>query len=230
MRVIVGGCGYVGSAVAEQLSRRSTVDVVVIDTDPRSFDRLGSAFNGETLTGDVIDREVLEAAGIAGADALVAVTRSDNTNLMAVELATHLYDVPRTVARLFNPANESVYSRLGVAYVSATDVIAKLFLNEVRDDALRLHVLLDDPDDEVEVVDLDIAESGDGLSVAELEALGQLRITAITRDGRVLIPTGEDHLRTDDVVTAAVRTRLARRLAGVIRTGTSPASGRGASA
>ncbi len=230
MRVIVGGCGYVGSAVAEQLSRRATVDVVVIDTDPRSFDRLGSAFNGETLTGDVIDREVLEAAGIAGADALVAVTRSDNTNLMAVELATHLYDVPRTVARLFNPANESVYSRLGVAYVSATDVIAKLFLNEVRDDALRLHVLLDDPDDEVEVVDLDLSESADGLSVAELEALGQLRITAITRDGRVLIPTGEDRLRTDDVVTAAVRTRLARRLAGVIRTGTSPAAGRGASA
>jgi hypothetical protein len=114
--------------------------VVVIDVDPLAFDRLGSGFNGETIVGDCTDRDVLEQAGVQRADGLIAVTRSDNANLMAVEIATHLYDVPRTIARLFNPEREEVYRKLGVRYVSSTGTIAKLFLNEFQDESYPLHV------------------------------------------------------------------------------------------
>jgi len=214
MLIIVGGCGYVGSAIAERFSTGRDDDIVVIDNDPKAFDRLGSAFNGDTVVGDVTDRDTLEQAGIADADGFMAVTRSDNTNLMAVEIATQLYGVERSVARLFNPGNADVYRRLGVSYVSATDVVAKLFLNEFRG-ALPLHVLF--PDQDVSVVDLQVDIGGHGMTVAEFESHGPVRITALQRSGRVSIPADREVLRRGDVVTAAVGPSSARGLAPLVR-------------
>lgn len=213
--IIVGGCGYVGSAIAERLALEQSDDVVVVDNDPRSFDRLGSTFNGETVTGSVTDRDVLEQAGIADADGLIAVTRSDNTNLMAVQIATHLYRVPRTVARLFNPDNEDVYRKLGVAYVSSTGTIAKLFMNEFRGDAFPLHVLFDA--ENISIVDLTIDSGGHGMTVAEFEACGPVRLSAVQREDRVIIPDGTERLEAGDVVTTALRTTAAEGLIGLVR-------------
>jgi len=213
MLIIVGGCGNVGSAVATRLSADSD-DVVVIDSEPRAFDRLGTTFNGETVVGSVTDRDVLEQAGIADADGFIAVTRSDNTNLMAVEIATHLYGVRRSVARLFNPDNEEVYRRLGVSYVSSTGAIAKLFLNEFRG-RLPLHVMF--PEEDVSVVDLEVDSGGHGLSVAEFEAHGPIRVTAFQRDGRVRIPDEREVLQRGDVVTAAVGPSSARNISPLVR-------------
>jgi trk system potassium uptake protein len=214
MLIIVGGCGFVGSAIAERFSVGRDDDIVVIDSDPKAFDRLGTAFNGETVVGSVTDRDTLEQAGIADADGFIAVTRSDNTNLMAVEIATQLYGVRRSIARLFNPANADVYRRLGVSYVSSTDVVAKLFLNEFRG-ALPLHVLF--PDQDVSVVDLEVDTGGHGLSVAEFESHGPVRITALQRAGRVSIPDEREVLQRGDVVTAAVGPVSARGLAPLVR-------------
>jgi trk system potassium uptake protein len=77
---------------------------------------------------------------VAAPTGMLAVTRFDNANLMAVEIATHLYGVPRTVARLFNPERETVYRKLGVRYVSGTGILAKLFLNEFREGTFPHHV------------------------------------------------------------------------------------------
>jgi trk system potassium uptake protein len=214
MLIIVGGCGYVGSAIAERFAADRENDVVVIDSEPRAFDRLGSSFNGDTVVGSVIDRDVLEQAGIGDADGFVAVTRSDNTNLMAVQIARRLYGVPRSIARLFNPDNEEVYRRLGISYVSSTGVIAKLFDNEFRD-ALPLHVMF--PDEAHTVVDLEVDAGGHGMTVEEFESHGPVRITALQRDGRVLIPAGSSLLERGDVVTTAVDDHAVRGLAGLVR-------------
>jgi trk system potassium uptake protein len=213
--IIVGGCGYVGSAIAERFSLERSDDVVVIDNDPRSFDRLGSTFNGETVTGSVTDRDVLERAGIADADGLIAVTRSDNTNLMAVQIARHLYRVPRTVARLFNPDNEHVYRKLGIAYVSSTGTIAKLFMNEFAGNAFPLHVLFDA--DDVSVVDLTVDSGGHGMTVTEFERRGPVRLSALERDGRIIIPDGTERLEVGDIVTTALRESAAEGLVGLVR-------------
>lgn len=215
MHIIVGGCGQLGAEIAEQLSQDSHTDVVVLDTDPRTFDRLGSAFNGETLVGDVTDRDVLEQAGVHYADGLFAVTRSDNANLMTVEIATHLYNVPRTIARLFNPDREEVYRKLGVRYVSSTGTLAKLFLNEFEEESYPLHVHFTDSD--VAMVDLEIDTGGHALSVEEFELDGLLRVAAVRRGSRVFIPDRTDRLERDDVVTAAMKPAAARRIAELVR-------------
>jgi trk system potassium uptake protein TrkA len=210
VHLIVGGCGRLGSDIAEQLSGNDDHDVVVVDVDRTAFDRLGGAFNGETVLGNVTDRDTLEQAGIARADGLLAVTRFDNANLMAVQIADHLYGVPRTVARLFNPERESVYRKLGVRYVSGTGILGKLFLNEFREDALPHHILL--PDDEVEVVDLRLGPNAHGMTVEDFELDGRLRIAAVTRAERSRIPEPEDRLERGDVVTAAATRGVRRQL------------------
>jgi trk system potassium uptake protein len=215
VHIIIGGCGRLGAEIAERLSVDSETDVVVTDIDPLAFDRLGSAFNGETVVGDCTDRDVLEQAGIQRADGLIAVTRFDNANLMSVEIATHLYDVPRTIARLFNPEREEVYRKLGVRYVSSTSMIAKLFLNEFREESYPLHVAFTDTD--VAVVDLEIDTGGHGTTVEDFEIDGRLRIAAVRRGARVFIPDRTDRLERDDIVTAAMKPTAHRTIHGLVR-------------
>jgi trk system potassium uptake protein len=215
VHIIIGGCGRLGAEIAERLSTDGETDVVVTDIDPLAFDRLGSAFNGETVIGDCTDRDVLEQAGIQRADGLIAVTRFDNANLMSVEIATHLYDVPRTIARLFNPEREEVYRKLGVRYVSSTSTIAKLFLNEFREESYPLHVAFADTD--VAVVDLEIDTGGHGTTVEDFEIDGRLRIAAVRRGARVFIPDRSDRLERDDIVTAAMKPTAHRTIHGLVR-------------
>ena len=215
MHIIVGGCGRLGAEIAEQLSDDPDNDIVVVDVDTLAFDRLGSAFNGETIIGDVTDRDVLERAGVDRADGMLAVTRFDNANLMAVEIATHLYGVPRTVARLFNPERETVYRKLGVRYVSGTGILAKLFLNEFREGTFPHHVHFRHGD--VEVVDLHIGPGGHGVTVADFELDGKLRIAAIQRGPRTFVPHPEDRLERGDVVAAALRRGIYRKVAPLLQ-------------
>lgn len=207
MHIIVGGCGRVGAELAEQLSTDPEVDVVAVDVDPTAFERLGSAFNGETLIGDITDRDVLEQAGAARGDVLMAATRSDNANLMAVEIGTVLYGIPTAIARLFDPDREDVYRRLGVSYVSGTGILVELFLNQIRSDGLPRHVHFRHGN--VAIVDLTIGPEGAGCRVSELEREGRLRVAAVQRGTDVWVPDGDDRLEPGDVVTAAVRRGIA---------------------
>ncbi|MFP5310560.1 MAG: potassium channel family protein [Actinomycetes bacterium] len=215
MHIIVGGCGRLGAEIAERLSDDQDNDVVVVDTDPLAFDRLGSAFNGETVVGDVTDRDVLEQAGISGAEGLIAVTRFDNANLMAVEIADHLYGVPRTVARLFNPEREQVYRKLGVRYVSGTGILAKLFLNEFKEETFPHHLHF--PRGDVAVVDMTVGPGAHGMTVTDFELDGKLRVAAVTRAGRVLIPAPDTRLERADIVTAAAKRGVYRKVEALLQ-------------
>lgn len=215
MHIIVGGCGRLGAEIAEQLSDDPDNDIVVVDVDPLAFDRLGSAFNGETVIGDVTDRDVLERAGVDRAEGVLAVTRFDNANLMAVEIANHLYGVPRNVARLFNPERESVYRKLGIRYVSGTGILAKLFLNEFREGTFPHHVHFSYG--EIEVVDLRIGSSGHGLTVEDLELDGKLRVAAVQRGQRTFVPRASDRLEREDLVAASMTRGAFRKVAHLLQ-------------
>jgi trk system potassium uptake protein len=102
-----------------------------------------------------------------------------------------------------------------VRYVSSTNTIAKLFLNEFREESYPLHVEFVDSD--VAVVDLEVDTGGHGLTVEEFEQDGLLRIAAVRRGTRVFIPDRTDRLERDDVVTAAMKPTAHRRLTELVR-------------
>ncbi len=121
MYFIIAGCMTIGASLAQILSEENH-DVVVIDSDPKNLEALGSGFNGVTITGMPMDEDVLRNAGIQQADALAAVTRDDNMNIMIAQVAQNLFHVPRVITRLYSPEREQVFRAMGMTTVCPTSL------------------------------------------------------------------------------------------------------------
>jgi trk system potassium uptake protein TrkA len=134
MKVIILGCGRVGSRLAQLLEAEGH-QVSIIDPDPEAFDRLPETFQGTTTLGTGIDADVLKAAGIEDADAFAAVTNFDNTNIMACQVAKEIFGVNNVLARIYDPGRESLYHELGLETVCPTTLVSTtardLLLNNV---------------------------------------------------------------------------------------------------
>ena len=100
--------------------------VTVLDNDAYSFRRLPSTFKGTAIVGNGLDQEVLKKAGIEQADAFVAVTQGDNRNVMASQIAKHIFNVPRVVCRVYDPLRRDLYSTLGLEAFSPTTIFAQM--------------------------------------------------------------------------------------------------------
>jgi trk system potassium uptake protein TrkA len=126
MKVIIMGCGRVGAHLAVALDREGH-DVTILDTSSEAFSRrLPADFQGRALVGNGIDIDALRRAGIADADGFVAVTQGDNRNVMAAQIAQHVFNVPRVVCRIYDPIREEIYHTLGIETISPTKVGAQL--------------------------------------------------------------------------------------------------------
>jgi trk system potassium uptake protein TrkA len=125
MNVVIMGCGRVGAELAAMLDREGH-QVTVLDIDPDSFSQLPPDFSGKRVVGNGIDQDVLERVGVGEADAFVAVTPGDNRNVMASQMARHLFGVRKVVCRIFDPIREEMYHDLGMETMSPTRVVARL--------------------------------------------------------------------------------------------------------
>ncbi|RLT28526.1 MAG: TrkA family potassium uptake protein [Chloroflexi bacterium] len=125
MRVVIMGCGRVGSTLAARLEHEGN-SITVIDTDPYSFRRLPSDFQGETLVGSGYDESVLEAAGVQEADAFFALTQGDNRNLLGSQIAKHIFGVKVVVARVSDPFRGEIFANLGLRTFSPTNIGAQM--------------------------------------------------------------------------------------------------------
>ena len=128
MHIIIVGCGRVGSQLAISLSSVGH-NVVIVDKNPKSFSRLGSAFNGITITGVGFDPEVLKRAGIERADALAAVTSGDNSNIMTSQVAKRVFKVPRVVTRIYDPERANIFKQFGLQTICTSLISADIFQN-----------------------------------------------------------------------------------------------------
>jgi trk system potassium uptake protein TrkA len=152
MKVIVMGCGRVGAHLAGFLVDRGN-QVTVVDRDPKAFLLLGGEFvesdeaggpgagserilrtpSGiRCILGVGIDEEVLGAAGIEGAEALVAVTDNDYANIMASLMAKEIYQVPRVIARITDPQRERIFHETGIETICPTTLGARSIVEQLE--------------------------------------------------------------------------------------------------
>ena len=178
-------------------------DVSIIDDRPGTFKALGSTFNGPTHFGRPIDIRLLKEAGIEFADAFVAVTNSDNTNVMSVELAKRVFGVPRTLARLDEPGRAESYRALDISYVAGAQLTANVIFERVIEEEFEYHVTFSGGD--VEIVEMVIGPIAEPLTIENLEVENQLRVAAVRRGETTHIPHGSFSLREHDLVVAAAR-------------------------
>jgi len=130
MNVVIMGCGRVGAQLASLLDAEGH-KVTVLDVDAYSFRRLPSTFGGTALVGDGTDEEMLKKAGIAEADAFVAVTQGDNRNVMGAQIVKHVFNVPKVICRIYDPLRKDVYEALGLEAISPTTVFAQLLRDKL---------------------------------------------------------------------------------------------------
>jgi len=131
MNVIIMGCGRVGAQLASMLDAEGH-KVTIMDVEPYSFRRLPTTFNGLAMVGNGLEEESLKKAGIEEADVFVTVTQGDNRNVMACQIAKHIYQVPKVVSRIYDPIREEMYHNLGIESISPTKVVAELLKERIE--------------------------------------------------------------------------------------------------
>ena len=195
MRVIIMGCGRVGSDLTVQLAEAGH-DVAIIDKRPQAFDRLPPGFNARTFVGLGFDRDILESAGIKEADAFVAVSSGDNSNIVSARVALEHYHVPKVIARIYDPRRADIYERLNIPTVATTrwgvkQIQLMLFHDrtELREsmgggDLLRMRV--------------PVPHHLVGKSPTSLNVEGKILVAGVSRGGGGFIPTISSRLQDGD--------------------------------
>ncbi len=201
MKIIVMGCGRVGSQVSLLLVRQGH-DVTVIDHDDNALARLGQDFKGRVVHGLGFDRTVLVEAGVETAEGFIAASSSDNANIVAARTARNIFRVPRVVARLYDPVRAEVYQRLGLATISSTQWGAERIVEVVTH--TDLDVLQVFGEGGTTMVRVEVPSRLIGYRVTQMNIPGEVLVTAITRDDHTFIPVTGTEFREGDVIYLAV--------------------------
>jgi trk system potassium uptake protein TrkA len=209
MRTIVIGCGRVGSALAVRLTGEGH-DVRVVDRDPKARRLLPANFAGEWHQGNGYNRTVLERAGVEHADAFVAVTSGDNSNIVAARVAKDVYRVPHVIARIYEPRRARIYRQLGIPTVSS--VVWTVGRIHQMLTHRHLEPELTFGNGETLLVRSKLPDYLAGRPLHDLEVDTEIRVIELTRNGRSAIPEPEAVAAPDDLVTFAVAAGALSRL------------------
>lgn len=131
MKILIMGCGRVGARLAGLLDGMG-YRVTILDANSYSFRRLPSGYRGTALVGNALDEEAMKRAGIEGTDVFVALTQGDNRNIMACQIAKHIFNVPRVICRIYDPLRHEIYNNLGVETFSPTVIFADLLKEKLQ--------------------------------------------------------------------------------------------------
>ena len=197
MHLVIMGCGRVGAELTVQLARAGH-SVAIVDKRRTAFDRLPPGFDAQTIVGIGFDREVLEEAGIKDADAFIAVSNGDNSNIVSARIAREEYAVEKVIARIYDPRRADIYERLNIPTVSTVRWAAKqvqylLFHGrETMRDSLAggslTHLQVELPDHLV------------GKKVESVTSDGEVEVIGVDRGGTGFIPKADSTFQDGDVV------------------------------
>ncbi|MEL7625581.1 MAG: TrkA family potassium uptake protein [Anaerolineaceae bacterium] len=213
MKIIIIGSGRVGSGLAKNLSLQG-VDVSVIDNDPETFKALGKSFKGQTFVGMAFDQKVLQAAGIEHADALAAVTTTDEINLVAARMAKTVYKVPSVAARVYEPQKAKIYRRLGIQTVSPVTLgierLSSMLVNSNLDIERNIGA------GQVVLVDVNVNYRLAGKTPADVNIPGEIQVVAFTRNGKTSLVNAAVIFKIGDLlhlfVTSASKNKISELL------------------
>lgn len=202
MYIIIVGAGKVGYFLSKRLAADKHT-VVIIEKDAAVCETIAKGVDFLVVRGDGCEPRQLEEAGISRADVVAAVTGEDEDNLVICQLAKEKFKVSRTVARINDPSNESVFSRLGIDVpIDATSILAKIIEEEVSfSDFINL---MSFKRGKLAIVRVDLPTDSPVInkSLQELQLPPDSVLVSIIRGDEVIIPKGNTVLLAQDDVIA----------------------------
>lgn len=204
MYVVINGGGKVASYLARQLLNNGHA-VAVIEKREEIAQKLVSELPGDPLIihGDGCDSIYQEDAGVSRADVFVAATGDDDDNLVACQLAKIAFGVPRSVARVNNPKNESIFHALGIEAISSTTIISRLIEEEATVGDIRTLMALRKGN--MAIVEIELPTDRCVVcnkQVQELNLPVDCLIVALVRGDDTIPVHGDTEMQPGDVVIA----------------------------
>ncbi len=206
MHIIILGCREVGQSIARHFAAEGHA-LVVVDEDPENLQNLAESLDVQTLCGVGSHPSILEAAGADQADMLIAVTPSDELNMVACQMAHALFQVPKKIARI----RELSYLKLVGSHVySATNLPVDVVISPELEVAAAIEKTLEVPgafdaqsfaQERLMLVGVRLGQQAPilGEKLARWPHLGvRFEALVLFRDERLLLPDGEDHLEPGD--------------------------------
>ncbi|PHU39393.1 Trk system potassium transporter TrkA [Pseudobutyrivibrio ruminis] len=215
LKIIIVGCGKVGRTLVDRLSKEGH-DIVVIDENQDRIDNLTNLYDIMGIQGNGASYSTQVEAGINDADLIIAVTNSDELNLLCCTIAKQMGDCA-SIARVRNPdySKEISYlqEKLGLVMIINPELEAAREISSILSLPSTLEVS-SFAHGQAEMVEFKIEEGNvlDGLAIKDLHRTisSKVLITAVKRGSEVIIPTGDFILQTNDIVCAVGARRFAR--------------------
>jgi len=205
MYIIVVGGGRVGYYLARALLEEGH-EVLIMEKDARICEAINDELGSICFRGDGCEVATLAEVGTERADMLVAVTGDDEDNLVACQVAKHQFNVPRTIARIRNPRNATLFKKLGVdVTVSSTNVILEYIEEKVPTHPLTRLLAIEDSGLEIVEIKIPPDASTVGKSIRELSIPPETTLALVIREkGKNRIPTLNTVLRAGDRIIALI--------------------------
>jgi trk system potassium uptake protein len=201
LHVVIVGCGRVGSGLAARLVHAGYT-VAVIDRRPEAFRRLAADLPVQRLAGVGFDRDTLKQAGVERATALAAVTNGDNSNIVIARVARERFEVPRVLARIYDPRRAAIYERLGITTVATVRWTIEQVLQRLTPSDET--VSWTDPSARVLLVERELPPAWAGRRVSDVELPGVARVVGLSRLGSGIVLAPDHVAQEGDVVYVAV--------------------------
>ena len=200
MFIIIAGGGKVGYNLAKGLIAEGH-EVALIEKDKARHQELADEFGESVVYGDASDAFVLKQAGTNRCELLVAASGNDEDNLIICQMAKIVYMVPKTLARVNDPKNETLFTMLGIDLtVNTTNMISALIGHKVGTSFLTELLSFRN----AEIVQIEVPEGSPvlGKTVKELELPKDSLLIAAIRNEQVQVLKGESMLQAGDTVIA----------------------------
>ena len=203
MKVVIAGAGAVGTFVGSDLLA-SNHEVLIIERNPDLVARLRPSSEVDIYLGDACEVSVLDDAGIADADVMVAATGEDQVNLVISLLAKQEFSVPRVVARINEPRNKWLFNESWGVDVSVSTPHLLTALIEEAFSVGSFVRLLELGGGGAQLIEVTLADESpaNGRSVMDLAVPRDATLVAVLRDGHVIVPRGDTVLDGGDEVVA----------------------------
>ncbi|MEO8288563.1 MAG: TrkA family potassium uptake protein [Chloroflexota bacterium] len=202
MYILIVGGGKVGYYLTKTLVNEG-YEVLLIEKNPKKVAVYGERFGSVVVEGDGAELGTLEAAGAARADVVVAVTGDDEDNLVVCQTAKKLFNVPRTIARVNNPKNEEIFKKLGIdVTVSSTNLLLSIIEQEIPERGLVHLMTLKHGQIALVEATVEKAASVVGKSLSQIQFPPDVVVSAVVRDGSMILPNGDTILNAEDEIIA----------------------------
>jgi trk system potassium uptake protein TrkA len=197
MRVIIVGCGQVGTALASQLYKMGH-KVIVIDQDEKAFNHLPEDFQGRTIPGDVMAKEVLRRAEVNRADAFFALTKSDPLNALIAYVVQKEFGVKRVAARNNDPRQMALQTAFGIPVFGPSGWEPENIANLL--DGEPIHAVHLDHQADLIIYKIIIPSKWANMPMKSLFPAGSVYIIRWSRSSKNLTPEDDSPLQEGDQI------------------------------